>query len=184
MGGTLILGGARSGKSRLALLLGEKRLKGGEHGLFIATATPSDQEMEERIKRHKLERGPRWKTVEEPVELLTALERAEGIYPVIIVDCITLWLSNLLAKGTDAEETEAMGEALGHTVAGSSSHIILVSNELGMGTVPSHPLARRFRDAAGRVNQSLAASCATVILAVAGIPMYIKGGGNGREEAA
>ncbi|MDI6854724.1 MAG: bifunctional adenosylcobinamide kinase/adenosylcobinamide-phosphate guanylyltransferase [Deltaproteobacteria bacterium] len=167
----LILGGARSGKSRLALRLAEAR---SAPRLFLATAEPGDAEMAARIDKHRQDRGTDWHTWEEPLELAAAIDRAQGSYRVILVDCLTLWLSNILMGEPSAADLEkACGEvveAAGRTV----TPLILVSNEVGWGIVPDNPLARQFRDAAGGLHQRLAAKADLVLLCVAGLPLMLK----------
>ena len=163
---TLILGGARSGKTALALRLAEAR---SAAPVLIATAEALDTEMEERIARHRAERGPHWTTVEAPLDLAAAL----GALPadqVVLVDCLTLWLSNLMHAERDLEAETA---ALIATLAGRP--VILIANEVGLGIVPDNALARRYRDAAGRLNQTLAAACDQVAFVAAGLPLALKG---------
>lgn len=164
----LILGGARSGKSALAEQLA------GAHAsrVYIATGAAGDKEMQERIALHRARRGPAWRTVEEPLDLAGALagNDAEGAY--LLVDCITLWLSNLMAAEGDVE---AAVEELAGTLADLRGTVALVSNEVGLGIVPDNALARRFRDIAGRANQRLAVACDQVVLVAAGLPLVLKG---------
>jgi adenosyl cobinamide kinase/adenosyl cobinamide phosphate guanylyltransferase len=164
---TLVLGGARSGKSRHA------------EGLiaalpppwtYVATAEAGDEEMAARIKSHRERRGAQWRTIEAPRELAKALA-ACGDGPVL-VDCLTLWLSNLmLAEANIEEETARLEQAL----AAANGPLVLVANEVGSGIVPSYPLGRRFRDAQGILNQRMAARSERVILMVAGLPLALKG---------
>ena len=167
MATTLILGGARSGKTSLALRRAEA---GPARPVMIATAEALDAEMAERIARHRAERGPDWRTVEAPLALAEALE---GLAKdeIAVVDCLTLWLSNLMHAGRDPE-----AETLGLIKALAGREVILVSNEVGLGIVPEHPLGRRFRDAAGRMNQALAAAADNALFVVAGLPLVLKGG--------
>ncbi len=166
---TLILGGARSGKSRFALASAE-----GFAGsrTFIATATAGDEEMAARIARHKAERGILWKTVEEPLALVNALRASARDGGFVVVDCLTFWLHNLMAaqRAVD-QEIEMMTAALG-TLPGN---IVLIANEVGLGIVPDNALARAFRDHAGRLNQAVAARADGVVLMAAGLPMLLKG---------
>jgi adenosylcobinamide kinase/adenosylcobinamide-phosphate guanylyltransferase len=172
----LITGGARSGKSSFA-----EELAGGFAGplCYLATAQAFDDEMHERIERHRLRRGPRWETIEEPLLVPQTLARIDGIYTAILVDCVTLWLSNLLLS-LDAEDNDAEAHLLGlvHRLAGSirnlTTPVILVTNEVGQGIVPDNALARRYRDLAGCANQILAASCDTVYVTISGIPLKLK----------
>jgi adenosylcobinamide kinase/adenosylcobinamide-phosphate guanylyltransferase len=165
----LILGGARSGKSRLAEALAAES---GLEVIYIATAEAGDREMAERIARHRQERPDGWTTVEETLALGYALRTRAGPGVCIIVDCLTLWLSNLMAHGEQAmtEELEALLAAL----PALPGRIVLVSNEVGLGIVPDNPLARRFRDEAGRLNQAIAARCERVTFVAAGLPMELK----------
>jgi adenosyl cobinamide kinase/adenosyl cobinamide phosphate guanylyltransferase len=163
---TLVLGGARSGKSahaeRLVTALPPP-------WLYVATAQPFDDEMRLRIADHRARRGEGWQTVEAPLDLPGALAAA-GARPVL-VDCLTLWLTNQMLGGHDiAHATAALDGALDARAAPT----MLVSNEVGLGIVPDNALARAFRDAAGRLNQHLAARAATVLFMVAGLPMRVK----------
>ncbi|MEM0985089.1 MAG: bifunctional adenosylcobinamide kinase/adenosylcobinamide-phosphate guanylyltransferase [Pseudomonadota bacterium] len=168
MSAHFILGGARSGKSRRALDLAEAR---EGRRVFIATAQPFDAEMSDRIARHQSERGPGWTTVEAPLDLVAALERAPAEGDVCVVDCLTLWLSNLMHHACDVEtETQRLCEA----VSGFPLPLFLVSNELGLGLVPETPLGRSFRDAQGRLNQEMAAVCQRVEFIAAGLPLTLK----------
>jgi adenosylcobinamide kinase/adenosylcobinamide-phosphate guanylyltransferase len=163
---TLILGGARSGKSRHALDL----FAGEPRRFFVATAEPFDEEMSQRIAQHRRERaGAGWQTLEAPLALTEALAAVDG--PAVI-DCLTLWLNNLMQHGRDVEAaTGGLLEAL----AGHPHPVALVSNEIGLGLVPETPLGRAFRDAQGRLNQRLAAAADRVVLLVAGLPLVLKG---------
>ncbi len=161
---TLVLGGARSGKSRYA----ESLFSGG--GLYIATAQAWDEEMRERIAAHRASRaGGGWVTVEAPFDLADAL-RAARDRPAL-VDCLTLWLSNLLLAERDLEEAF---EGLELALTGRRAATVLVGNEVGLGIVPDNALARRFRDEAGRLHQRLAARADSVVLLVAGLPLVMK----------
>lgn len=165
---TLITGGARSGKSRRALQLAQEI--GGER-VFIATAEPSDTEMAERIACHQAEREATFRTVEAPLDLLQALETEVSPNRVVVVDCLTLWLSNLMHYGRDVRgETRALTAFL----AGAPGPVILVSNEVGMGLVPETRLGRDFRDAQGALNRDVATVCQRVEFMVAGLPLTVK----------
>lgn len=165
----LITGGARSGKS----LYAESRaleLAGDGHAHYIATAEAGDAEMAARIARHQLRRGPAWRLNEAPLDLVGALDGSAGLGP-HLVDCLTLWLSNLLCAGRDWEgEAAHLCDALGRC----DDPVILVTNELGMGIVPDNALAREFRDAAGALNQMVATVADEVQFVVAGLPMKVK----------
>lgn len=164
-----ILGGARSGKSRRALVLAEKV---ASRPVFIATAEAWDDEMAERIARHKTERGTAWSTIEAPLDLVTALEAAAEKGDLCVVDCLTLWLSNLMHHDRDVGvETRRLCE----TISALSIPVILVSNEVGLGLVPETPLGRAFRDAQGRLNQDVAKVCDRVEFVAAGLPIALKG---------
>ncbi len=163
---TLVLGGARSGKSRYAEGL-VTRLP--PPWVYIATAQAFDDEMRARVAEHRDRRVAGWHTVEAPMALAAALQDA-GDAPVL-VDCLTLWLTNLMLGDADLVAAEAaLDAALGRT-----AQTVLVSNEVGLGIVPDNALARRFRDAAGRLHQNLAARADRVVFMVAGLPLFVKG---------
>jgi adenosylcobinamide kinase / adenosylcobinamide-phosphate guanylyltransferase len=167
---TLILGGARSGKSLYAERLVENT---ASRGTYCATAEAGDAEMAERIAAHRARRGPFWRTVEAPVALASAIAaHAEPGRP-ILVDCLTLWLSNLLLAGKRADKEAG---ALCSALRKAAGPVVLVSNEVGMGLVPETPLGRRFRDAAGRLNQEIAALADRVVFIAAGLPLFLKEG--------
>jgi adenosylcobinamide kinase/adenosylcobinamide-phosphate guanylyltransferase len=166
---TLVLGGARSGKSSFA-----ERLV-SESGLaphYLATAEAGDAEMAERIAHHRARRGDGWVTIEEPLALAEAVAEAASPDRALLADCLTLWLSNLLFADRDLE-AEAAG--LCAALARATGPIVLVSNEVGMGLVPDTPLSRRFRDAQGRLNQAVAATVPAVAFVAAGLPLWLKG---------
>ncbi len=165
---TLFIGGARSGKSRLAQRTAEAN--GGEL-VFIATAQAFDDEMRDRIARHQNDRNSRWRTVESPLDLPAAIAREGGEGRTLLVDCLTLWASNTMLAEVDVN---AAGAALVAAIASSAGTIILVTNEVGWGIVPDNALARQFRDVAGRLNQQVAAAVDDVRLVVAGIAMQLK----------
>lgn len=174
----LILGGARSGKSSWALRYAEKHFN--SH-LFVATARATDPEMEERIRLHRESRGKRWKVVEEPIELPDAIATHSPLYDVLLIDCLTVWLNNIIYElGEDVIEdyVQRLIQSLKHR----KSSIIIVSNEVGFGIVPDSPIARRFRDECGSLNQRIGDISGTVILMVAGFPMFLKKGGAFNEE--
>lgn len=164
----LVLGGARSGKSRFA----ESLIKGSPRPwIYLATGEGHDAEMAARIRHHRERRGEGWRTVEEPLDLVAGLHRGAGEGRAILVDCLTLWLSNLMAAGRDvAEETERLVAALPQL----SAPVVFVSNEVGLGIVPDNALARAFRDEAGRVNQTIAAAANRVYFIAAGLPLVMK----------
>lgn len=167
-GVTLVIGGAKSGKSRHAQMLAEQCE--GEH-VFIATAQPFDAEMADRIARHRADRDDRWRTVEAPIQLPAAIAAADHPSAVILVDCLTLWASNLLISSELIDDHLANLETALSTCRG---RIVLVTNEVGWGIVPDNALARRFRDIAGSINQSVARRADRAHLVVAGLPMTLK----------
>ena len=168
----LILGGARSGKSRYGLGLAARC---PAPRLFVATCEPRDAEMEARIEAHQRERGSDWATREVPLELAAALGEAQNHYGVVVVDCLTMWVSNLLLQ-EDAPQgsIQTAGEHLLAALATTAVPTILISNEVGWGIVPDNPLAREFRDQAGWLHQRLAQVADLVVLVVAGVPVLIK----------
>lgn len=169
MSATLVLGGARSGKSRHAE--GLIRAK-GQVRVYIATAQAFDDEMRDRIARHRATRAEDgWTTIEEPLELAAAIAAARQPGSAVLVDCLTLWLSNIMLAGRDVEEQQA---ALLAVLGQGDAPIVFVSNEVGLGLVPETPLGRAFRDAQGRLNQALAAHCDHVVFVAAGLPLTLK----------
>lgn len=165
----LILGGARSGKSALAE---QRAAASGQAVTFVATAEAGDAEMAARIAAHRERRPAHWTTVEAPRELAAALRAHAGPGRLLLVDCLTLWLANLVADDTALEHERA---ALLAALPALAGEIVLVSNEVGLGIVPDNPLGRRFRDAAGRLNQEVAGACERVTLVAAGLPLTLKG---------
>ena len=164
---TLVLGGARSGKSRFAegLIAAMQR----PPWTYVATAEALDAEMAERIGAHRARRGPQWRTIEAPRDLAAALR---GCKTSVLVDCLTLWLSNLMLAGADIEAaTAGLEDALDEV----ADPVVLVANEVGSGLVPEHALGRKFRDLQGVLNQRMAARADRVVLLVAGLPMILKG---------
>ena len=167
---TLVLGGARSGKSRYAE---ELALSRPPPRYYLATAEARDQEMAERIRVHRVRRAEAWITLEEPLDLPGILARhAAAPDASLLVDCLTLWLSNLMGAGRDPEA--ATGDLLAACEA-VTGHVIFVANEVGLGIVPENALARAFRDHAGRLNQAVAARAERVVFVAAGLPMVLKG---------
>lgn len=168
---TLILGGVRSGKSRYAETLAKRsRLP----VTYIATATARDAEMAARIHGHRVRRPPHWRTVEEPIELAKVLEHNAEENGCVIVDCLTLWMTNLLVSADESafvRERDAL-LALIDTLAGE---IILVSNETNMGVTPMSELSRRYCDEAGVLHQQVARTCDSVVIVIAGLPQFLKG---------
>ena len=164
---TLILGGARSGKSRHA----ERLVEAAGGGIYVATGEAGDDEMRARIAAHRARRGAAWQTIEEPRDLASALIRAGAAGRPILVDCLTLWVSNLLLAGRNvAAESEGLLACLPKIAAPK----LLIANEVGLGIVPDNALARRFRDAAGRLNQDIAALADRVLFIAAGLPLTLK----------
>ena len=166
----LILGGARSGKSALAL---RRAADSGLTITWLATAQALDAEMAERIARHRDERPDGWRTVEEPLRLAQALQGCAAADGCIVVDCLTLWLTNLMLA-EDAGLLERETAALLAALPQLPGAVILVANEVGLGIVPDNALARRFRDEAGRFNQAAAALCGRVTFVAAGLPLQLK----------
>jgi adenosylcobinamide kinase / adenosylcobinamide-phosphate guanylyltransferase len=164
---TLVLGGARSGKSRYAEWLIETY---PPPWIYVATAEAKDDEMAERIATHQARRRSDWQTVEAPHSLIEALTAAPA-GSAVLVDCLTLWLSNLMEQDSDIEAETA---ALKETLSDRTGPTVLVSNEVGLGIVPDNALARRFRDLQGTLNRELAARAARVVMMVAGVPVPVK----------
>ncbi len=169
----LILGGVRSGKSRYAQQLASDT---GKRVLFLATAEAGDDEMKHRIARHKSSRPESWRTVEEQMDIAGALRKNAARADAVIIDCITVWLSNLLLHNDKLSEKEMTAEIdrLIDTYEQGEATYIIVSGEVGMGIVPEHPLGRIFRDYLGLANQRLAGKADSVVLMVAGIAMDLK----------
>jgi adenosylcobinamide kinase/adenosylcobinamide-phosphate guanylyltransferase len=165
---TLVIGGARSGKSAFAEGLVSATTRPRR---YVATAEAWDDEMRERIARHRLDRGAGWLTVEAPLDLVSALAAATSA-EVVLVDCATLWITNHLLADHDLD---AMSSALVGALAACAAPVVIVSNETGWGIVPDNALARRFRDAQGRLNQRLAAEAGLVVTVIAGLPLVLKG---------
>lgn len=164
----LTLGGARSGKSRWAQALAEAS---GRQSVYIATAEGLDDEMRERILRHRQDRGAAWRTREEPLELVDALREETAADRIVLVDCLTLWLSNLIhAERSPGAEIAALAETL-RLLSGPA---ILVSNEVGLGIAPMTPLGREFRDWQGRLNSEVASVADAVVAMTAGLPRLLK----------
>ncbi|GJQ60410.1 MAG: bifunctional adenosylcobinamide kinase/adenosylcobinamide-phosphate guanylyltransferase [Candidatus Scalindua sp. AMX11] len=177
---TFIIGGTRSGKSAFALQLAHKQ----QNVCYIATASPAqsaefnDDEMLQRIKKHQADRPAHWRTVEAPLDLDKAISQLNGDFDVVLVDCITIYVTNMLLKDSKKEEPEKdILEAINRlciVCKEIASHVIIVTNEVGYGIVPDSRLARRFRDIAGHVNQLIAKEADTVFLVTAGIETKIK----------
>ncbi len=165
---TLVLGGARSGKSAFAERLVAETMA---TRIYLATATAGDGEMRERIAHHRARRGGGWRTIEEPLALVETLACEDRDGNAILVDCLTLWLSNLMhgARDPDAESRQ-----LAAFLSETRAKIVLVSNEIGLGLVPETPLGRTFRDAQGRLNQVISAAASNVAFIAAGLPIWLK----------
>jgi len=171
---TLVLGGARSGKSRFAEMQAESWLRNNPSGerIYIATAQAFDDEMRDKIARHKTQRGENWRTIEEPFELARRLAEENAENRFILVDCLTLWLSNLVLNEIDTNDaTDRLYDCLEKT----KGEIVIVSNEVGLGIVPDNKLSRQFRDTQGSANQRLARTAHKVVLVTAGLPLVLKG---------
>jgi adenosylcobinamide kinase / adenosylcobinamide-phosphate guanylyltransferase len=165
----LVLGGARSGKSQFAEALAKSHVG---NRIYIATAEPGDEEMRDRIARHRARRGNLWRTIEEPLKLPQLLREEAKEERFILIDCVTLWVSNLMLNGLPVQEPV---DELRNMLPQLEARVVLVSNEVGLGIVPDNELARRFRDEAGLANQKLGATCSEVIFMVAGLPLKLKG---------
>ena len=168
-----VIGGCRSGKSAYALKTAGKI--SGRRKIFIATCLPQDDEMTQRVAGHQKERGRRWTTVEAPVYLPEAILENDPQTDVMLIDCLTLWVSNLMMETGSQKQIEATIFSLIDALAKAASPIVLVSNEVGTGIVPENKLARQYRDIVGLVNQSVAGAADKVVWVVAGIPVVVKG---------
>ena len=172
---TLVLGGVRAGKSRYAQTLAQT----GQRVLVVATAEAGDDEMAARIQAHRAERPADWDTLEEPIDLVTALAPRLPDYDTVLLDCLTLWVSNLLLRPEDRapnrSEISVEADRLLQLYEDGDASWIVVSNEVGLGVIPVNKLARNYADELGRVNQIFAAAADDVILMVAGVPVSIKG---------
>lgn len=165
---SLVLGGASSGKSAFAEALASAT---GQARVYLATAQPFDAEMQEKIAQHRQQRGPNWRTIEAPTEVAPPIEDLEA-GEILLFDCATVWLSNLLLAGRDLETEET---ALGLALAKTRAPVVIVSNEVGSGIVPENALARKFRTAQGQLNRRLAAEAGLVVQVVAGLARPLKG---------
>ena len=166
----LVLGGARSGKTSFAERLA---MRLGKSPLYLATAEILDPEMADRVETHRRQRQGRFATVEEPIEVTDAIIKASKQHDTILVDCLTLWITNLL--GAEADVAGAVEELAVALAQIKRARVILVSNEVGLGIVPDNPMARHFRDLAGAAHQRLGEICADVYFVAAGLPMTLKG---------
>lgn len=170
---TLLLGGARSGKSSFA----EQLLAKADEVFYLATATAIDDEMAQRILRHQQQRPGHWTVLEVPLLLTETLNSLSGRGATVLVDCLTLWLNNQLYRFPE-QNFQQLRQQLADTVANFDGRLVLVSNEVGAGVVPLGPVNRRFVDEQGWLNQQLAACCHQVVLVCAGLPLYLKGQAN------
>lgn len=167
----LIIGGCRSGKSGHAVHLADQF---AGHKIFVATCVPLDKEMDQRVSHHQKHRNPNWKTLEVPILLPEAIRENSGRGHVILVDCLTLWITNLLMENDDPDTIDMHVQQLVRSLENAECPVILVSNEVGTGIVPENRLARLFRDLSGFANQKIAVCADRVIWMVAGIPVEIK----------
>lgn len=166
----LVLGGASSGKSAFALKLAGEKTKRA----FVATAQPLDAEMGDRISRHRSLRGPGWDTAEVPLKLQKWFRANETTYDSIVLDCVTLWLSNLRERKVPDSRVPVLVDKLIHAIRMTTARVVVVSNELGGGVVPMDPGTRRFRDLAGQVNQQFAKEADEVYVVMSGLPLRLK----------
>lgn len=166
----LVIGGSSSGKSAFALKVAGEKTKRA----FVATGQPLDDEMAERIRQHQSLRGPGWETAEIPVRLAKWFRANETTYDSIVVDCVTLWLSNLREHGVPDRRVPGLVAKLIHAMRMTTARVVVVSNELGGGLVPLEPAARSFRDLAGQVNQQFAKEADEVYVVMTGLPIRLK----------
>jgi adenosylcobinamide kinase/adenosylcobinamide-phosphate guanylyltransferase len=167
-----VVGGCRSGKSKYALQTAEKIV--ATRRIYIATCVPQDNEMKQRVAQHQKQRSSTWITVEEPLDLPRAIVENSRKANVVLIDCLTLWMSNLLMETQDESKLKNKIAQLVQALAQADSSVVVVSNEVGCGIVPENQLARQFRDIVGWVNQSVAACADRVVWMVAGIPVTVK----------
>jgi len=170
----LITGGSRSGKSSHAISLAAERAGAERRAFFLATAQPSDEEMRSRIAHHRRERPAGFETIEEPLEVCQAVTRLDADAGVLVIDCLTLWISNLMATGRPDKEILAEAANLAALLRAARFHSFVVSDEVGSGLVPMEPLGRRFRDLLGWTNQTIGRAADQVLLMVAGYPLRVK----------
>ncbi|MGV3491580.1 MAG: bifunctional adenosylcobinamide kinase/adenosylcobinamide-phosphate guanylyltransferase [Devosia sp.] len=170
MGHVLVLGGARSGKTNLAERIA---MQAGDRPAYLATAEALDEEMRERVRTHRQQRAKTFATIEEPLELSAAIARAAEQHDAILVDCLTLWITNMIVA--DLNVAAAVDGLIDTLNATTTARVILVTNEVGLGIVPDNAMARMFRDLAGSAHQQIAEVCDDVYFVVAGLPMVLKG---------
>ena len=175
---TFVIGGCRSGKSSFALDEANKTAE--KHKYFIATSVPLDPEMHSRVEKHRNERGKDWQTIEEPVLIHEKINEYSGKAGVILIDCLTLWLSNLLTHSYDSAGILELLEKFEKALLNCECPVFLVSNEVGLGIVPENRLAREFRDLAGMIHQRMAKLSNRVVMTIAGIDVEIKPGQKSR----
>ena len=168
----LYTGGARSGKSHRAQRVAERL---GERRLFVATAEPLDEDMQARIDRHKKERGPSWVTAEAPLDPAAVIAERAGAFDVVVLDCLTLWVSNRLGNEDEGDRFTAAVTTLTDAIEACRTPLLVVTNEVGLGIVPADQISRKYRDMLGWANQKVAAACDVVVLMVSGLPLPIKG---------
>ncbi len=169
---TLVTGGIKSGKSSLALKMGEEIIG---HRAFIATALPLDDEMQQKIKLHQEERGSRWTTFEEPKDIISLIDGITNKFDVILIDCLTLWLSNLLTVyHMDSAAIQQKYKELIACLKKQDANIIIVTNEVGMGIIPSDSLSRSFQNLLGKLNREIAQLADNVFFMVSGLPVKVK----------
>ena len=176
---TLVIGGCRSGKSEHALALAEEISQSDR--VFVATCVPHDDEMKDRVARHQRDRDAAWKTVEAPVDLAAAIHNHGRAGRVLLIDCLTLWVSNLMGISEDPDTLRGYAADLVRALEQSRCPVVIVTNEVGCGIVPENRLARLFRDVVGWINQAVAAGADRVVWTVAGIPVTVKGPERGPE---
>ena len=172
----LVLGGCRSGKSSFAESFAVKHF---QRKCFVATLEPSDDtEMQHRINLHQKKRGDGWETIEEPLDIVSMLKNQQRTTDIFVVDCITMWITNMVCKGMDDDTIEDAVKRLAVSVVDIDASVLFVANEVGLGIVPESALGRRFRDLAGWTNQQLAKVCDDVVFMAAGLPQYLKNNSN------
>ncbi|MFP4477491.1 MAG: bifunctional adenosylcobinamide kinase/adenosylcobinamide-phosphate guanylyltransferase [Desulfatibacillaceae bacterium] len=171
----LVVGGCKSGKSARALELA--LATGAKDRIFVATCVARDDEMDERVARHQAERAGQWRTIEEPLDVAGVVRDNARPGTVILLDCLTLWVTNLLIEGRTKDDAVEEADRLADALEQAGGPVVVVSNEVGAGIVPENALARAFRDAAGMVNQRIAQAAEKVVWCVAGIPVVVKENG-------